>query len=62
MIKVTQLDPKRRDLESRLNKAREKLFDALDDLRKSTLTHVQANVIRVGIEKSLRALRKDPDR
>jgi hypothetical protein len=58
MTKVTQVDPKRRDLDSRLNKAREKLLDALYDSRKSTLTQTQADVIRAGIEKSLRTLRR----
>ena len=44
--------------EPALNKAREKLFDALYDLRKNTLTQMQADVIRAGIEKSLRTLRR----
>ena len=61
MTRVRQIDPKHNDLESRLNKAREKLFDALYDLRKSTLTQSEADVIRVSIEKSLRRLRREAD-
>ena len=61
MIKVKKEGPESPGLESRFNKAREKLFDALYDLRKSTLTEEQADVIRAGIEKSLRRLRRDFD-